>query len=188
MKQALRTEFLQKRKQFNSLEVQEKSKQIKDRLFSLNEFKTSQTILFYVSYDNEVHTHDMIKECLSKKKNVVVPCTDITKRQLLLSELNNWNDLTACTYDILEPKQECRHLVALNDVELILVPGVVFDLHGQRIGHGKGYYDNLLRNATRQLKIGLAFELQLVDDIPAKKHDIKVDKIVTEKRVISCAP
>ena len=70
---------------------------------------------------------------------------------------------------------------------MILVPGIGFDKKGSRIGHGKGYYDNLLKNSNRAVHIGLAFECQIVKCIPTQNHDIPVDKIVTEKRIIDCS-
>lgn len=186
MKDPLRNDILEKRKAFSSVEVMKKSILIKKRLFLLPEFLSAKTVLFYVSYDNEVFTHEMIKHCLLLGKKVVVPCTDVKKKQLVLSELHRWEDLTTCVYNILEPKPECRYDVSFDKIDLVVVPGVVFDCAGQRIGHGHGYYDRLLRKAPDVLKIGLAFEFQLVDKIPAEKHDVCVNKIITEKRVICC--
>ncbi|MFH1100913.1 MAG: 5-formyltetrahydrofolate cyclo-ligase [Methanobacteriota archaeon] len=186
-KQKLRQEFLQRRKALTSVEVQQKSIQIQNRLFALDEFVHAKTVLFYVSYDNEVATHDLIKACFSLGKQVVVPCTDIEKRILVLSELRCWEDLDVGAYHILEPKPVCRQPISYEVIDLVLVPGVVFDAHGQRIGHGKAYYDRLLQKMVGSKKIGLAFEFQLVEKVPAKKHDVRVEKIVTEQRVITCS-
>jgi 5-formyltetrahydrofolate cyclo-ligase len=186
MKEELRKEGMKIRKDLPETELLEKSKQIKKRLYKMKEFQQATTILFYVSYDNEVYTQDMIKENLSNGKNVVVPITDAEKHCLILSKLNNWEDLECSTYSILEPKKNCIREVSLDKIDLILVPGVVFDESGNRIGHGKGYYDNLLKNSKKALHIGLAFEMQIVDNIPAEEHDVKVDKIVTENRIINC--
>jgi len=186
MKEDLRKEGMQIRKNLPETELLEKSKQIKKRLYKMKEFQQASTILFYVSYDNEVYTHDIIKENLSSGKNVVVPITDAKKHCLILSKLNNWEDLECSTYSILEPKKNCIREVSLDEIDLILVPGVVFDESGNRIGHGAGYYDKLLKNSKNASHIGLAFEVQIVDNIPAEEHDIKVDKIVTEERIIHC--
>jgi len=186
MKEELRKEGMKIRKDLPETELLEKSKQIKKRLYKMKEFQQATTILFYVSYDNEVYTQDMIKENLSNGKNVVVPITDAEKHCLILSKLNNWEDLECSTYSILEPKKNCIREVSLDKIDLILVPGVVFDESGNRIGHGMGYYDKLLKNSKKALHIGLAFEMQIVDNIPAEEHDVKVDKIVTENRIINC--
>ena len=163
-----------------------KSNQIKERLFILKEFKQSHVVLFYISYDNEVYTHDMIKESISKGKHIVVPISDKKNRRLILSEFDEWNTLEPGSYGILEPRKDKIKEIPLDKVDLIIVPGVGFDEKGRRVGHGKGYYDNLLRNSTKAMHIGLAFELQIVDHIPTEEHDVKVDKIVTEKRIINC--
>jgi len=186
MKEKLRKKIMDTRKSLPDSDVLEKSKQIKKRLYKMKEFQQASMILFYVSYNNEVYTHDMIKESLSSGKNVVVPITNKEKHCLVLSKLNNWEDLECSTYSILEPKKNCIREVSLDKIDLILVPGVVFDESGNRIGHGTGYYDKLLKNSKNASHIGLAFEVQIVDSIPVEEHDVKVDKIVTEDRIVTC--
>lgn len=186
MKERLRRKLTKIRKNLSESEVLEKSKQIKKRLYEINEFKQASTILFYVSYNNEVYTHDMIKECMPNKKNMIVPISDKENRRLILSKLNNWNSLESGSYGILEPRKEKIKKITLDKIDLIIVPGVVFDMNGHRLGHGMGYYDRLLKDSTNASHIGLAFEFQIVDEIPAEKHDFPVDKIVTEERIIDC--
>ena len=94
MKDEHRKELIRERNNLSKSEVLEKSNLIKKRLFEMDEFKQASTILFYVSYDDEVHTHDMIKESMSNGKKIIVPVTDKEKKKLILSELKNWNDLT----------------------------------------------------------------------------------------------
>lgn len=182
MKNKLRKELIEKRKKLSEKEVLEESKHIKKRLFEMREFRQASTVLFYVSYDNEVYTHDMIKECISDKK-ITVPISDKKDRRLILSELNSWDDLGSGSYGILEPKKEKIKEIPIEKIDIVIVPGVGFDLNGHRIGHGKGYYDNLLKN-SKALLIGLAYDWQIVKNIPIEKHDVLMDKIVTEKRII----
>ena len=184
MKDKIRKELIKIRKNLSKKVVLEKSNQIKKRLFEMSEFKQSSTILFYVSYDNEVYTHEMIKECMSIGKKVIVPFSNKKNRQLILSKLGNWNDLETGSYGILEPRKEKIEEVSINDIDLIIVPGVGFDERGHRIGHGKGYYDNLLKISKKALHVGLAFESQIVKKIPVESHDLPVDIIVTEERII----
>ena len=185
MKEEIRREIKEKRNSLSKSEILEKSNRIKKRLFEQAEFRKAQTILFYVSYGSEVYTHDMIKESLSEGKNVVVPYSDTEKRTLILSELHSWNELSVGSYNILEPKKENIKEVAIAMVDMILVPGVAFDVTGRRIGHGWGYYDKLLEKSNAP-SIGLAFELQIVDAVPTEEHDVAVGKIITEKRTIIC--
>jgi 5-formyltetrahydrofolate cyclo-ligase len=184
MKKVIRASILQKRNNMPVSEVIRNSSLIKERLFGLHEFRRARAILWYVSYGSEVATHEMIQECMALGKTVVVPCTDTKKRHLSLSELRRWDELGVGAYNIQEPRLECRHEVAVDTVDLILVPGIAFDCGGHRIGHGMGYYDRLLSENVKALKIGLAFELQLVEKIPTKQHDVSVDIIITEKRII----
>jgi len=183
MKEKLRKEIIEKRIKQSKEENKRKSKEIKEKLFNLKEYKDAETILFYVSYNGEVFTHDMIKEAI-ENKTVIVPITNKDDCSLTLSELRSWDDLETSCYGILEPRKECIKEVSIDEIDLIIVPGVVFDIKGNRIGHGKGYYDKLLRNTKGITKIGLSFEFQIVENIPIEKHDISMDKIITEKRII----
>lgn len=185
MKEKLRKEIKEKRKNISKEEQRKKSKEIKEKLFSLKEYKDSEIVLFYVSYNGEVFTHDIIRDAL-KEKVVVVPISNKEDCSVSLSKLGKWYDLETSSYGILEPRKECIKDVPIDVVDLIIIPGVAFDCKGNRLGHGKGYYDRLLRNAKEITKIGLAFEFQIVENITIEKHDISIDKIITEKRIINC--
>jgi 5-formyltetrahydrofolate cyclo-ligase len=187
MKKSLRRHLIKKRKNLSKNFVFENSKTIEEKLFGLVEFKQASTILFYVSYNNEVNTHQMIKKCLNNGKNVIVPISKKEDRSLILSKLNNWDDLKKGSYGILEPENDKIQEVPIDKIDLIIVPGVGFDESGSRIGHGKGYYDNLLKKSKNILCIGLAFEAQIEKYIPAERQDKPVNKIVTEKRIIHCS-
>ena len=186
MKGNLRKTMVEKRNSISESELIGKSDKIKKNIFEMEEYRKAKTILFYVSYKSEVNTHDMIKESISRKKKVVVPKTDKKNRKLMLSELTSWDDLEWGSYNILEPKKRCLKEVPVESIDLMFIPGIVFDAHGNRIGHGMGYYDRLLKNSYAAPHVGLAFELQIVDEIPAEAHDVKVNKIVTEERIINC--
>jgi len=186
MKDRLRKSIEKKRNTLSTSEVLEKSSRIKKRIFEMDLFRDAQTILFYVSYGNEVYTHDMIKESISLGKTVVVPKSVTKNNALILSRLTDWNNLEVGAYNILEPKQESIEQVDVESVDLIIVPGVVFDESGNRIGHGKGYYDRLLNDSQNIPNIGLAFELQMIDNIESEKHDEKIDVIITEDRIMKC--
>ena len=186
MKDRLRKSIEKKRNTLSTSEVLEKSSRIKKRIFEMDLFRDAQTILFYVSYGNEVYTHDMIKESISLGKTVVVPKSVTKNNALILSRLTDWNNLEVGAYNILEPKQESIEQVDVESIDLIIVPGVVFDESGNRIGHGKGYYDRLLDDSQNIPNIGLAFELQMIDNIESEKHDEKIDVVITEDRIVKC--
>ena len=126
----------------------------------------------------------MIIESMSKDKNIVVPKSNTLDNSLILSKLTDWDDLEIGAYNILEPKIDSIIDVDISLIDLIIVPGVVFDIYGNRIGHGKGYYDRLLNSTNNIFSIGLAYKFQVVDFIKSEKHDEKIDYIITEEKII----
>ena len=137
--------------------------------------------MFFVSFNSEVHTHDMIKTAL-KSKTVVVP--KVSHNEIEQSLIIDFDNLIAGKFGILEPIEIMK--IAYKNIDLVLVPGIVFDKEGHRIGYGFGYYDKFLRKVPKAIKIGLAFDFQVIDKIPKEMHDVPVDVIVTEEGVINC--
>ncbi len=179
-KQKLRQKILQARECLSLRDVEEKSKKIVYTLTGLPAYTQADIICIYISTRNEVRTHRVIQQLLREsKKKVVVPV--MFDEQIKLAELERWEDLMPGAYGILEPAR--RKMVANDQIQLVIVPGVVFDVTGHRIGYGKGYYDRFLSSAHVP-KIGLAYELQIVENVPAHSEDVPVDCIVTEERVI----
>ncbi len=170
--------------------VLEKSRRIQERLFALQEFLNSRTITFYVAKkaDGEVDTEQMIKDSLRMSKRVLVPITDKPSRRLIFSELRDYEkELTLGIFDIPEPRGEYRRIVPPQDTDLVIVPGIVFESRGYRLGFGFGYYDRFLSTLSPQIPtVGLAFEFQIVEVLPIEKQDVPVHKIITEERVILC--
>ena len=188
-KKELRKKILALRDTLPLKERGKNSKSIHSRLFFLPEFVTARTLAFYVSFKSEVLTGTMIREALSLGKAVVVPITDLANRRLKLSRIVDYTaDLAPGTWGILEPKPECIRPVALEEIDLVIVPGAVFDQKGCRIGYGGGFYDSLLKSVQeRRPSVALAFELQMVEEVPVESgHDEPVDIIITEERVIRC--
>ena len=87
-------------------------------------------------------------------------------------------------FGIPEPMELMK--VSYKSIDAVIVPGVAFDKNGYRIGFGFGHYDKFLKKTPHAVKIGLAFEFQIVDSVPKEEHDVPVDFIITEKRVIDC--
>lgn len=186
MKETLKKIILEKKKALTKEEINEKSTKIKQSLYSLTEFKKAKNIMFYVSFDNEVDTQEIIKELLAKKeKEVVVPYVIKGSKNLQLSELKNFNELEPKTFGILEPKEANIKNFDINKLDLVIVPGIVFDKNGHRIGYGFGYYDRFLKKLNKNaIKIGLTFEFQLVDKIPEEMHDVPMNIIISENRIL----
>jgi len=186
MKQKLKLEIFEKRKKISEKELKEKNKKIIENLSSLKEFQEAKNILFYVSCNNEVDTQEIIKELL-KEKNIIIPYTIKNKPTIFLSELKDFVELIPKTFGILEPKEKYIREFGKEKLDLVIVPGTVFDKKGNRIGYGFGYYDRFLKTIKKDvLKIGLAFDFQLVDNIPREEHDVPLDVVVTEREVVKC--
>jgi len=184
-KEEIRKKILSLRDSQTEEEMRTKSELIQKRVFNLPEFKKAKTILFYVSMRSEVRTEQMIKQALKQGKRIVVPKSNVKERKLILSELKDFDELESGTFNIPEPKKEFFRLVSPEELDLIIVPGVVFDKDGDRIGYGMGFYDNFLSSLKKRIPVvGLAYELQIVDDITVHDKDVTVDKVVTEERII----
>jgi 5-formyltetrahydrofolate cyclo-ligase len=186
-KQQLRKKMMRERDLLSRQEVLEKSRMIQSLLFDFPGLTHASNIFIYVSYRSEVFTHDIIRALLSKGKTVTVPLTDMSNKKLIPYCVSDFDsDLEPGAMGILEPRTGARHPVALDDIDIVITPGVVFCEDGRRIGYGGGFYDRFFSLAGKQ-SCALAFELQVLPDIPVDpRYDKKVDCIITEKRIISC--
>ncbi len=168
-------------------DIMAKSLSIEEKLFELEEFKTADKLLFFVSFKNEVRTESMIKESLKLGKKVVVPITNLEEKKLELSELKDYDlELGRSGYGILEPKKEFFRSVDISEVDLVVMPGLAFDKEGNRLGYGGGYYDRLLSDNLKVKRVAICFDLQIIGKVVVDGYDVKVDKIVTEREVVNC--
>lgn len=187
----IRVEIKNRRINMRREEVEAKSLEIQKELFSLEEFVCSKTVTFYAAKKkhNEVETEQMIRDSLDMEKRVIVPITDRKNKVLVFSEIKSYDELFPKTFGIPEPKADCIRSVQPYDTNLIIVPCIVVDMCGFRLGYGKGYYDKFLAVIMyirpRIPTIGLAYEYQ-IHNFPRGLYDRPVDKVITEKRVIDC--
>lgn len=180
-KEEARILFRQRRRDLSKEEKEEKSSRIKKRLLGLPEFAKARTILFYLSTPNEVKTFEMIREVSKMGKEIAVPI--VKGNDLAISRLVNLEEIRRGAFGILEPEEEKP--VNPQEIELAIIPGVAFDETCARLGQGKGYYDRFLANIKGKVPlIGLSYEVQIGKGLPKESHDVTVDKVVTEKRVI----
>lgn len=179
----IRQRILTKRRNLDKSYVENVSKKIYQRLKNISEYQKARTIMFYVSKDNEVETHKMIEDTIKIGKHVCVPYTDRLNKRIypvMIKDLEK--DLELGSFGVLEPKK--KNKTDTNFIDLIITPGIAFDKDGYRLGWGKGYYDRFLGETGKVPKIGLAFEFQIVPKLPRDRHDIPVDMVITEKRLI----
>ncbi len=188
MKKKQRKQFMQKRDALSTEEIIEKSAEIKEKLFSVKDLWTAQKVMVYISFKSEVQTREIILELLKRKKKVVVPVIDFKKEVIHLSQLKDFNkELFPNKYGIFQPLEKFVRPFNKKDLDFIIVPGIVFDKKGNRIGFGKGYYDKFLKGISKKVPVvALAFSNQISKKVVCEKHDIPVQKIITEKEIIEC--
>lgn len=189
LKKELRAQGLQQRNTLSGFEIEEKSRKIFSRLVELDQFNSSRIIMAYIDFRNEVATRDFIRQCLKQGKRIALPRVVFEsegKKGLWACEISDLvHDLEVSTFGVMEPKKEGLKRVDEMELDLIIVPGVVFGENKFRIGYGAGYYDGFLRNCSPKcLKVGVAFEQQIVEKVPFEEHDIALDIIITERRII----
>lgn len=170
--------------------IDESLRRVKDikifeRLTNLPEFIFSNKILLYASFKSEVDTFDLLKYIIKLNKMVVLPKVDKINNCLVLYKIDSLNDLKKGYLGIPEPEVPDEYRADINELDLIIVPGVAFDENCYRLGYGKGFYDKLLKNVNK-ITIGLAYEEQMVQSLIIEPHDIRINKIITDKRIIEC--
>ncbi|MEA3548871.1 MAG: 5-formyltetrahydrofolate cyclo-ligase [Thermodesulfobacteriota bacterium] len=182
----LRKLILQKREALTPAERRSKSKAIIDNLWRIEQFARAGTIFSYVHFRSEVETLPLIGQALARQIRVSVPLTLVAESRLEAYEiLNPAKELKPGYCRIPEPDPTQAKRIDPGEIEVVLLPGSVFDLRGGRLGYGGGYYDRFLdREAPRALRIGLAFELQVVDTVPLLAHDERIHYLVTEERIV----
>jgi len=186
-KEEIRRDILKKRHSLSKDYIKNKSQQIFLKLAESVEYRNSRNIMFYVATRSEVQTEEMIKTSIEMGKNIFVPIILPECINLAPSKIFDFDtELEKGKKGILEPKKEYYRLFPPENIDLIIIPGVAFDLSGNRIGRGFGYYDNFLGKVRPYAKIiALAFEIQIVEKIITDKNDIPAHKIITEKRIIT---
>lgn len=179
-KSDLRSHIRQKRKVLDEDHLKERSVRITDNLFSIKEIIDKNSFMIYSDFDNEVMTCYISQRLSDMSKAVFMPV--VKGEDIHIYPLTD--DMKVNQFGIKEP--ECTGICAKpSDIDVYIIPGICFDKKGGRIGFGRGYYDRLLADARRDaVKVAIAFEFQLVDDAFSEDHDIMMDYIITENKII----
>lgn len=182
-------QYILSRRDAQSREAQFRySRLITKRAIALKQLTAAKTIFVYVNFRSEVSTRFLIGHLLTVGKKVAVPVTQVQEKSLLPVVINDpEKELVPGYCSILEPIDDIRESQAVHPetIDLIFLPGSVFDEQGGRMGYGGGYYDRFVSlSAPQALRVGLAYELQTVNRAPLQEHDELLDLILTEKRTI----
>ena len=182
VKAKLRSEKLLERLNHHPTEKKKKDEQILQKLLMLPEFQHARTVLLYLPIHGEVDLRELFarKNHKLNKKFILPRVKD--EKTLHLYHVSNLDEVEVGRYKIMEPK---THLKQANpeEIDLAIVPGIVFAENGHRIGYGKGFYDRLLKKINTP-KIGVAYHFQIVENIPGEVHDTPMDMIITEQKTI----
>lgn len=176
-KDELRKKYLEIRK--NIKDKADQSISIINELIRRDYFIDSETIAIYSSLEDEVNTTMVINMCILLGKHICLPKV-IDRETMEFYYINDTDDLVLSKNKILEP--DTSELANIKDIDLMIIPGICFDKDNNRIGYGKGYYDRYLARNNHVLKVALAFNEQIIDElIPVEEYDVKMDEVILPK-------
>ncbi|MFH1753730.1 MAG: 5-formyltetrahydrofolate cyclo-ligase [Candidatus Omnitrophota bacterium] len=178
-KSEIRRMIIERVKGQGSRVKEEKDKIIRQKLSALPEYKEAKTIGYYVSMDSEVDTRALIDDALEAGKTVAVPV--IAGDDLRFYRIENRGaDLAEGPCGILQPDESREEPFSNDRMDLVIVPGLAFSKEGARLGRGRGFYDRFLKGLPGRIKkIGLAYDIQIIQDLPVTPQDVPVDTVVT---------
>jgi 5-formyltetrahydrofolate cyclo-ligase len=181
----VRRQVLARRDALPARARQEKSHALTARLANLDCYRQARTILFFVSFRSEVDTRAAMALALARGVRLAVPLTSRRDRELRIYAVTDLDaDLVPGYQGIREPDPRRCAVLDAADLDLVIVPGSVFDRQGGRMGYGGGYYDRFLATrAPQATRVGICFDLQLVAAVPMAAHDQYVDYVVTESEI-----
>ena len=179
-KKQLRTELKRRRSELPKNKRTEMTRHIIKFLHEIDEFNQAKSIFCYISYLSEVETSSLIKLFLEQDLALAVPKI-IGKSEMIAAPLTYLSDLEPDKMGILTPKS---NQAAPGPFDIAITPGVGFTETGNRLGYGRGYYDRWFSNNKVKTKIGIAFEAQVVEELPIEETDMPLDILITEERII----
>ena len=183
-KTEIRKEYKQMRSALDSAFCADASKKICGKILSLDEYKNASTVMSYNAIKNEAVVDVVTKDALLNGKTLLLPVTNTETETMYASKLDSFLDITIGNYGIYEPIKKQAFDEA--KIDIVLVPALVYNKDGFRIGYGKGYYDKFFGKCKNALKIGVAYSCQMCDEDFSDAYDIAVDMIVCEDGVIYC--
>ena len=183
-KKKVREEIIKKRNDLSAEIKKEYDDLIFKQLIESDIYTKAKKIFTYVSFGSEIDTIKFIKYALNDNKEIYIPKTDKSKKEMIAIRINSLDNMSVDNWGILEPKVVDKNKIG-KDFDLILMPGLAFDRKGNRIGYGGGYYDKYLSQIKETSnKIVLAYDFQIVNNIENEPHDIKTNYIITNNEFI----
>lgn len=183
VKHTIRQQLLVQRKQLDEKNCQDLSLRIQQSLIDADCFSRAETLALYSPINNEVRTDHLLAVARQSGKQVCYP--RVCGEALQFVQVVSVAELAPGAFGVAEPKS--GGIVPVGEIDLVVVPGVAFDLNGYRLGYGKGFYDRELSRVTQKTaSVGLCYEFQLCEELPVEEHDQQLDYIATEMQLIPC--
>ncbi|TCP31138.1 5-formyltetrahydrofolate cyclo-ligase [Scopulibacillus darangshiensis] len=183
MKKELRQHTLKALQGLSDRIFEKECQDIKDKLLLQKEWQEAKTVAITISRGREIPTRPIIEEAWRQAKTVAVPKCHPETKAMAFHIITDFDQLESVYYGLFEPKPEETEIIHKENLDMIIVPGIVFDELGYRIGFGGGYYDRFLADYAGAT-LSLALDLQVLSDLPKEPHDQPVQKIITPTRVI----
>ena len=185
-KRSLRTAALAQRSLLSRSESIARSRLIQARVLQFPPYLLSRSVALYSPTQNEVETEAIRDHALVNGKNVFFP-RFATKDLLELIKIGSASEFSQGRFEILEPTGESQLASRDREKLVVFVPGVAFDLRGNRLGRGKGWYDRLIEKELGEATlVALAYDFQIVDEVPTEDWDQRVHYLVTERSIVDC--
>jgi len=180
-KHKLRQFILNKLRNQNQKERNEKSSLLENKIISSREFQSSKIIMLYAAMSYEVETIDIIEHALRVGKVVLLPRINTAIKEIIPCKIKDLEKETyMCKYGFREPNQSIDVFHDTSKIDMVVVPGIAFDSHNNRLGRGAGYYDRFLVNLTdTTARLGICFDFQVQEHVPCGPHDQPVDFVIS---------
>jgi 5-formyltetrahydrofolate cyclo-ligase len=186
LKNELRAEIRAKLENLSPQRRESDSEKLRAKLEEQSFFQSAASVLFFAPLPTEVDLWPLLEESFAAGKIVALPRFDPASQSYIACRVGSLRDeIISGQFSIREPHQNCVEIPS-RGIDLVLVPGIAFDLQGRRLGRGKGFYDRLLAE-IRGVKCGIAFDEQIVEKIQVEPHDIRMDFILTPTRCVEIA-
>lgn len=165
-------------------ELVERSNRACRTIVDSDEFSSAETVALYRAIEGEVQTDEIFEEATSKGKRALYPRVEPGNKNLVFCEVTDLDDMPPGTWKIPEPPESAR-ICPISEADLVVTPGVAFDRGGARLGQGGGFYDRMFKRLKpRAVRMGIAFDLQIVEQIPMGPHDEYLDCLATESGML----
>src|SRR6218665_144214 len=183
-KMSLREELTARRKALTPDIIDERGLKVQSRFLATPYYQKARTVALYAPIRGEVPTRDILIAALQDEKIVCYPLSHVHGRILAFRAIKSESELEPGRLGVREPTNSAD-LIAVDEIDLFVVPGLGFSPDGKRLGRGGGYYDPTLKAASaRSRRVGLAFNDQIVDTIPTNSDDVDMDLVVTESQTL----